>query len=204
MWTGVLWKWRQKVRLGGEDETSSSEWDCCLFAQCNSWLHLIIPSKQQAGRCVDDARLDLSFEPRLHWEPTAVLNCKWTSNSSGRASEATEGLVHSGGLRCGVRICSRCQCVYILLTAASITGVLLDCFSFVFLLSLSTPSDCSHLLGMSTWSPDAVQTEACIRFRNIYLNSTNLFPRMGQIPRGLCYIHRQKDRLGPRVPAVWM
>lgn len=69
-----------------------------LFAKCNSRLLLVFPTKQHAGRCVDNARLDLSFDPQLHWEPTAVLNYKWTSNSSGSASEATGRLVNSGGL----------------------------------------------------------------------------------------------------------
>lgn len=57
----------------------------------------ISPNKEYAGRCV---HLDLSFGPELRREPTAVLNCKWTSISVsvGSAVEATERLVNSGGL----------------------------------------------------------------------------------------------------------
>lgn len=175
----------------GEDQACLCETVVCLQSATPD----IAPTKQYAGRCV---RLDLSFDPQLRREPTAVPNCKWTNSSFGSASKDRWPQMWAKTFE----FCSCCQRTYALSTATSITVVLLDCFPFLFF--LSTLSDCSHLLGMSIWSSNAVQTEACIRFGTIYLNSANLFPRKVRSREVYATYAVKKIGLGLRVPAVWM
>lgn len=113
--------------------------------------------------------LDLSFDPRLRWEPTAVLNCRWTVNSFGSEIASKQWWPQMWAKTFEFAAVVSVSTYYWRPLQSRLSSLTV----FLFFVFLSTPSNCSHLLGMSIRSSSAVQTEACIRFRTVYFNSAN-------------------------------
>lgn len=182
---GSVWR---EVSLWGEDKACLCETVVCLSSATPG----VSPAKQYADRCV---RLDLSFDPRLRWEPTVVLNREWTSNSVGSAAGATERLVNSGSLRCErKRLNLQLLSVYLHIIDGHFNH---GCPPWLFPFSFPPVNSLRPLAFI--WNVN-LEFQCCsdwglYQIQNYLFKQRKSVPKKGQIPWGLRYMCCQKDRI---------